>query len=88
MLMYSHTTSSCFSGVVETMELSPEGWGQSGSRPLSLFLGRGVILAEGLHDLGKRAVPPFQLYAGICLTTKVEAEAHLVVLKNSVRTSK
>jgi hypothetical protein len=52
------------------------------------FFVEGVILAEGLHDLGRRAVPLFQLYAGICLTTKVETEAHLVVLKNSVRTSK
>jgi hypothetical protein len=29
----------------------------------------GVILAEGLYDWG-RAMPPFQLYPGICLTTE------------------
>jgi hypothetical protein len=30
----------------------------------------GIILAEGLHDWGRRAVPLFQLYPGICLTTE------------------
>jgi hypothetical protein len=29
-----------------------------------------ITSAEGLHDCGRRAVPPFELYLGISLTTE------------------
>jgi hypothetical protein len=33
---------------------------------------QGIILAEGLHDLGRRTMPLLQLYLGICITTDEE----------------
>jgi hypothetical protein len=44
-----------------------------------------ITSAEGLHDWGRRAVPLFLLYTGICLTTEDKHGKKCITLKSNQR---